>query len=106
MAQPNHAIAIERTLPNWAVLRPALRILEQTRGEALRDPPVMRHNGQVDVYEGVRRGEPLPHRRQTAETVDNPLVPAQDLTMDRHVLLIRKPAAIFLGRAISPASEL
>jgi hypothetical protein len=39
-------------------------------------------------------------------TVDDPFVLAQDLTMDRHILLIPEPAAIFLVRAINPAADL
>jgi hypothetical protein len=86
MAKPNHPVAIQGALPHWAVLRPALGSLEQARSEAPRDPPVMRHNGQVDVDESVGCGDPLPNRRQTPITVDNPFVLAQDLAMDRHIL--------------------
>src|SRR4051794_22484667 len=106
MTQPHHSIAVERTLPHGAILWPALRSSEETRGKPLCDPPIMRRNRKINIYKGVRRREPFPNRRQVTVAVNDPFVPAQDFAMARQVLLIRDLPAIFSFRTISSTSEL
>ena len=41
MAEPDHAVAVQRAAPDGTVFRPALRIHEQALEEALGHPPVV-----------------------------------------------------------------
>ena len=106
MASPNNAVAIERALPQWAIRWPALRILEQTCGETLCDAPIVHVGRQVDVYQSVRCREPVPSRRQTTVTINYPLIPPQDIMVDRQVLVIGDLAAVFIFRSVPAISEL
>src|SRR5262249_20889241 len=106
MAEPNHPVAVECALPDGAILRPTFRSAKQARGEALRDTPVVRKQGQVDVNQCVGHRKPLPCRCHAAIAVDYPLITAQDVSMEVQVLRFRELAAVLLLWPISAFSEL
>src|SRR5262249_56165283 len=93
VAEPDHPIAAHRAAPHRALLGPSLRGRELAPGEALRDPPVVREERQVDVHERVGRGEALPRGRDTTKTIDDPLVSSEEVGVDLQVLLVRNLAS-------------
>ena len=88
MAEPDHPIAAHGAAPHRALLRPSLGSGELASGETLGDPPVVREERQVDVHERVSRGEALPRGRDTAKTIDDPLVSVEEVGVDLQVLLV------------------
>src|SRR5215472_5262051 len=92
MAEPDHPIAAHGAAPHRAVLRPSLRSGELASGETLRDPPVVREERQVDVHERVGRGEALPRGGDTAKTIDDPLISAEEVGVYLQVLVVGNPA--------------
>src|SRR5262249_37636541 len=106
MTSPNYPVTIERAFPYRTIFRPPLRIPEQPSGKSLGHPPIVGMDWQVDVYKGVSYGEPLPNGRKTAVTIDYPLIPGEDVSMDRQVLVIRDLAAAFLFRSVFSILEL
>src|SRR5262245_9497143 len=88
VAEPDHPIAAHGAAPHWALLRPSLRSGELAPGEALGHPPVVHEKRQVDVHERVGRREALPRGSDTAKTIDDPLVSAEEVGVDLQVLLV------------------
>jgi hypothetical protein len=82
MAAPNDLVAVYRAAPHRAVLRPALGIDEQAFDQALRDPPIMDDERQIDVDERVGLREALPCRCDRTEAVNDPLFALQQIRVD------------------------
>jgi hypothetical protein len=61
---------------------------------------------QVDIYQSIGHRKLLPKRREITPTVNNPLIPGQDLLMDRQILVIPDLAAFSLFWSVSPFSKL
>src|SRR6476659_3967487 len=96
MASPSYAIAVHGAAPQRTVFWPALRTHDQALHQALRHPPVMGGEGQIHVDEGIGSRETLPSGSNTAETVDDPLVLAQQRCVCLEVFVVRN------GDAASP----
>src|SRR5262245_59734677 len=77
VTSPDDAITVERATDHRTVLGPSLRSHEQALQEALRHPLKVSEQQQVDVYERVRVGEPLPRGLRAAVAVDDPRVTLQ-----------------------------
>jgi hypothetical protein len=93
MTAQDHSVAVQRAGPHGTILGPALWTFEKALGEALRDPPVVHQNGQVDVNQRVGGREPLPSRGDTAKAIDDPIVSAEEVCVFAQVLLARNLSA-------------
>jgi hypothetical protein len=79
MTEPQHPVAAHRADPHGGILWPALRISKKALDEAFCDPPAMRKKRQVDVNERIGCSEPLPGQRDTVKTVNDPLIPVEEI---------------------------
>ena len=79
VAKRNDPITAERALPQRTAFRPSPWGGENPFGEALGYPSVVTQKGEIDVDQRIRGREPLPSECRTAETIDDPLIPAQQI---------------------------
>lgn len=93
MAEPDHAVAVERTAPNGTVLRPTLRIHEKSLQKALGDPSVVGEQREVDVDQRIGCRETFPGGRHASEAVDDPFIPRQKIGVCLQIVFMRDLAA-------------